>query len=296
MQTTLKDARRSYCFTLNNPESLPDFDYRLCRYAIYQEEIGENGNYHLQGYFELNRPARWQQCARLFGLEGAHFESRRGSPKQAIEYCKKRDETYLSGPYEHGEPNVSQGTRTDWTKIKDMVKNNASDVDLFEENPGLWIRSFRGISLAKQLYLPKVRPQPQVILLYGPPGTGKSQWILDNVPNAFWKQNDSNWFDGFTGQEDIVLDDFYGWMPYSSLLRLLDKYPLQVQSKGSQVSVYAKKIYISSNKLPQQWYEKIKEKVDLTALTRRFTRVMEFSEGFKFQEIDDIPTYFSTHY
>lgn len=89
---------RAYCFTLNNPEGLPDFDHPLVKYAIYQEEIGEEGTYHLQGYVELKKPVRWTQVRTICPtLATAHFEPRRGTPEQARAYCMKGD-AYINGP------------------------------------------------------------------------------------------------------------------------------------------------------------------------------------------------------
>lgn len=41
----------NWCFTINNPEGLLDFDtLPPHKYCVYQEEIGENGTLHFQGY------------------------------------------------------------------------------------------------------------------------------------------------------------------------------------------------------------------------------------------------------
>ena len=70
---------------------------------------------------------------------------------------------------------------------------------------------------------------------------------------AYWKQR-SNWWDGYSTQETVVLDEFYGWLPFDLLLRLCDRYPLLVETKGGQVQFVAKTIIITSNSLPSNWY------------------------------------------
>jgi len=66
-----------------------------------------------------------------------------------------------------------------------------------------------------------------------------------------------------------VLDDFYGWLPWDFLLRLLDRYPLLVETKGGQVQFVAKTVVITSNKPYLEWYS---ESFDKAPLTRRLTR------------------------
>ena len=67
----------------------------------------------------------------------------------------------------------------------------------------------------------------------GPSGTGKSRFVAARWPDAFWKAPESKWWDGYSGQETVVLDDFKDYaMPLVELQRLLDWYPLWVEVKG----------------------------------------------------------------
>ena len=42
------------------------------------------------------------------------------------------------------------------------------------------------------------------------------------------------------------------------MLRLLDRYPCQVETKGGSINFAPKKIIILSNKAPEDWYDKNK--------------------------------------
>ena len=70
-------------------------------------------------------------------------------------------------------------------------------------------------------------------VLWGPSGTGKSRFVAKRWPKAFWKSPEAKWWDGYAGQEVVVLDDFKDYaMPLVDLQRLLDWYPLWVEVKG----------------------------------------------------------------
>ncbi len=93
---------RNWCFTENNPEGLLDpGNWPDCTYCVYQEEIGENGTYHLQGYVEFSVRHRLGGVKAATGMSTAHFEWRRGSAKQASDYCQKA-ESRVGGPYIFG--------------------------------------------------------------------------------------------------------------------------------------------------------------------------------------------------
>jgi len=104
---------KHWLFTLNNPtgplelESIDDLQY-----GVYQEEIGENGTRHFQGYLIFSVRKRLTQLKAIQQLSRAHFEARRGTSKQARDYCMK-EETRVADtiPIEYGifEEQITQG-------------------------------------------------------------------------------------------------------------------------------------------------------------------------------------------
>lgn len=105
-----------YCFTLNNPEEMidwsVDFPLDTIRYAIYQMERGKNGTTHFQGYVQFFRSQRIRFCQNH--LPRAHWEPQRATnDNDAVNYCMKRDETYVDGPWTYGSLDTVQGQRTD---------------------------------------------------------------------------------------------------------------------------------------------------------------------------------------
>lgn len=96
---------------------------------------------------------------------------------------------------------------------------------------------------------------PEVTVLWGPPGVGKSGAARLASPSGYRKPYGTIWWDGFDGEQDIILDDFDGgFCSFKFLQQLLDRYPLRVEYKGGSVEVLSKRIIITSNFSPREWY------------------------------------------
>lgn len=261
---------RSFCFTLNNPTSTSlDFaQYPFVEYAIWQLEIGKEGTEHLQGYIEMSKSCRWSVFKNI--LQGAHFEKRRGTRDQARSYCKKED-TRKEGPWEYGVwSEKSQGKRNDLEEVKRKIDSGASEMDIAEEHFNEWAKYYKAFREYKKIKTAQRNWPMEVELIYGPPGVGKSKLAMEENPKAYWKAPQSKWFDGYEGEEVVILDDFRHDFTWTVLLRLLDRYPMLVECKGGHLQFVAKKIVITTNLLPTQWYDY--SKFPWEALQRRITK------------------------
>ncbi|AQR57897.1 replicase [Molossus molossus circovirus 1] len=269
---------RAYCFTLNNPTELLDLEDGHVRYAIYQEEIGDNGTNHFQGYIEFDRPTRLGYCKRL--IPGAHFEQRRGTREEAREYCRKPD-TRVGEVFETGVWNpTGQGNRTDYDGLKQLLVDGATTREVLDQMPSMFFRYHSAIGKA-QLLLVRDRDWPTlVIVCYGASGTGKSRWARDycDASNSYWVSN-TKWFDGYESQPVVVLDDFRGWLPLHQLLRLCDRYPYTVEWKGGSRKFVAHVIIITSTRRPDEWYNWEDLHEDPVQLFRRIDQFYHFIPG-----------------
>lgn len=80
------------------------------------------------------------------------------------------------------------------------------------------------------------KPVPKVSWYYGNTGSGKTYKALEGVSedniyivSAPSSKGGSLWFDGYVGQKRVVFDDFRPWWcRFDYLLRLLDRYKIQV--------------------------------------------------------------------
>lgn len=273
MQNT---TARHFCFTsyANEP---PAFDDAKMRYLIYQLEVcPSTGKSHYQCYVELNTAMRPTTFKALIGGQ-PHVEYRKGSRDQARSYCMKEDSRIE--PYvEHGTWNTSQGKRNDLEEIYSQIASGISDATILESHPGQYIRYARGIREARFTFntrdlSKKRRTELKCVVYWGPTGTGKTRRAFDKGGDSLFcltKGNSSNvWFDGYTGEQTLLLDDFYGWISYGYLLQLLDIYPIRLEVKGGHTWAAWTRIIITSNKAPTEWYQRI----DISALERRITKV-----------------------
>lgn len=96
---------KRWSFTINNPDISIDQMKDIMAsvkisYYIFQEEQGEKGTRHFQGYIEFKKPTRLSAIKKLFPK--IHAEMSKGTRQQNIDYCSK-SKTKISGPYSNEE-------------------------------------------------------------------------------------------------------------------------------------------------------------------------------------------------
>lgn len=169
----------------------------------------------------------------------------------------------------------------------DIQENGLSARDVAEHYPGMFIKYSRGIErlsfhTRETLVFQNPREAVDVVLLYGPTGCGKTLTAF-SAGTAFstWAVplSGSEWFDGYIGQNVAILDDFAGRaskFELSKLLRLLDRYILQVPVKGGFTYFDPAVVYVTTNIHPCEWYDYSSRGEQFRALARRFSRVVCF--------------------
>jgi len=149
-----------------------------------------------------------------------------------------KEDTRVEGPWTYGEE-PQQGKRVDLEAVKRDLDDGARDEELAEKHFSAWLRyrqAFKEYRLLKQ----SKRSWPTTVSVYwGASGTGKTrraEWEArsraEHEDDIYWLNNTGGntlWWDGYTGQSVVVIDDFYGWVKYSDMLRVIDRYPYAVQ-------------------------------------------------------------------
>lgn len=243
------------------------------RYVVFQEEKGDSGTPHYQGYVEFKSVMSLTALVKL--IPKCHWALRRGTQQQAIDYCQKED-SRVSGPYTTGKQGGCQGRRTDIHDAVDLLKETRSVRRVIEDHAVQFVKYHRGMERLLEITVAKRSQPPKCILLYGPTGTGKSHWAYTKFPGAYWKAPNSKWFDGYLDETVVVIDEFCGAMSkmeLSYLLRLMDKYPLKVEIKGSSRDFLATTVVFTTNIHPKLWYNWLGRESQYPALQRRFHEV-----------------------
>lgn len=88
----------------------------------------------------------------------------------------------------------------------------------------------------------------------------------------------NKWWDGYKQEKNVLIDEFRGQIGVAHLLRWFDKYRCSVEVKGGTVPLNARKIIITSNIHPRDWYPDLDDETK-NALLRRM-RIIHFENPF----------------
>lgn len=236
-----------------------------------QLEQGSNTDYlHWQIVIHFNEKKTLHYVKLIFG-DSVHAEATRS---QAAEEYVFKDDTAIPGTrFQLGKRTLKRNSTKDW----DLIVTNARE-GKFDEIPGdVLVRSYGNL---KKLRVDSLRPESitrEVYVYWGATGAGKSKRAWEEAGlEAFPKDPNTKFWDGYSGQSNVVIDEFRGSISISHVLRWLDRYPVIVEIKGSSCVLKATKIWITSNLSPEQWYTELDEET-LKALRRRFTKVIHFN-------------------
>lgn len=268
---------KHYCFTLNEIEegkSAKELVEEIHQAFDAEYTIGglekapTTGHLHLQGYLALKTKKR---ITALIKIKQMHFIVARGSPEENKKYCSKEGDWFEAGEI----PVQERGKRNDMKKIHQMVWVEGKTVAEVAAMPG----SHQGLRYAQTLSELRPPPRrtepPQVIWAHGPTGSGKSRWAFHGHEGAYVAPG-TKWFNGYQAHEIVIFDDFRaGDMPFNLLLRLLDRYPMQVETKGGFTHWCPKKIIITTSLPPDLAYGGVPQE-DMRQLVRRITEVKAF--------------------
>lgn len=300
-------SSRSYVFTSFKVDAHPFgqtfIDSKLpekVKYISYQlEKCPDTARYHWQGYLELSEPMRMVTVKNLFfknlnGEANPHLEKRRGTPEEARNYSRK-DHTRATempgcGPYELGywyQKHASGGRPSKEVAAKKKAFIHCLQEQgvraAYQQDPESMFTHINNVSKFMALVNDLKAPDERILDVYvlvGPSGIGKTsaaaRWF--GIENVFSLNiyNDSMWFDGYTGQDVLLIDELRpgekDQLPFRQLLKLCDRYKLSLPIKGSTTQANWTKVVITSNMRMDLNYPG----ENLDPLWRRVTHVNEY--------------------
>lgn len=262
---------KTWCFTVNNytEEDVKWVMELEVNKITVSSEVGVCGTPHLQGAVSFKRAYRLSGVKKLHGT--AHWEPAKAG--QDFNYCKKvgsvliRDEDYRR-----------PGKRTDLEEVRELLDEGATLLQAMKK-----ARTYGSVQFAEKYLKLIQQPLPpnthiDVFWYYGNTGTGKTRRVLEQVkpyiPVSF------KWWDGYQGQEAVLLDDLRpDWCKPAELLRLLDpyRYEYKVEVKGGVQHLLATKIYITTPWHPSDFWKDVNE--DPKQILRRLKELLHFRDS-----------------
>jgi hypothetical protein len=245
----------------------PVFNEKQMSYLIYGIEIcPKTQKKHFQTFVRFYNAKTFEQVKKHFPT--AHIEELKGSINENIAYCSKDGDFH-----EFGEK-PAQGKRTDLMSYAIDISNGIMVDDIALENPNVYHQYGRTLHKLEELRMRKIYRNfmTKGIWLYGETGIGKSHQAFEDFhPDTHYiLPNDKGWWDGYTQQETVIINDFRGFLSYDFLLQMIDKWPFYVNRRGRPpLPFLSKKVIITSSLSPKQVYHNRDDNDSIEQLLRR---------------------------
>lgn len=282
-------SQRARLFVITDFECLTQDSFCSRYNAQYMagalETCPTTGRSHMQGvvYYENAR-----SIAALGRKRKNNVEVAKADILDAAGYCAKGTRAkpeagyrvFLEDPcegfFQVGE-RPSQGSRTDLKDFAKQVQEGRSVDSIVMENPqafhcyGRTLERIEDIVLRKKFRMAK---STEGLWLWGPTGVGKSHAAFQGYsPETHYvlNVNDNGWWEGYVGQDIVVINDFRGQLPYCDLLLLVDEWPHTVKRRNRACMPFtSKKLIITSSLPPHEVYHNLAQRDSFDQLYRRF--------------------------
>lgn len=232
---------------------------------------------HYHWYVEFSDKVSVEFIKReLFQDEKIHIEPRYGTQQQAINYCtgahfsktrKQFKHMYtLANPTDQplicGYPKAP-GRRKDWVRVNDAIKRGCTATEIFEEFPmkSVVYRKHILFAVAQERHtrFQGEEIERTVIVRTGNAGTGKDHSVYEeygaeNVYELCRDENGSVWWDGYEGQDVLLISDFKWWLTRARLLNITGNRMVRVSYKGGTEWFTGTTVVITSNYRVENWY------------------------------------------
>lgn len=261
---------RAYCFTsfLKEP---PHYNENEVKYLGYgAETCPETKKSHWQGFVYFFDKVSIKKAQEILKIGKSHMEIMKGDFTDNEKYCSKEQH------FTHFGSVPKQGRRVDLEEITAKIKEGKISVDeIALSQPIVFHQYGRTLERVEEITLRKRFRTTMTTCdwIYGKTGVGKSHHAFTNFsPDTHYVHNlnDAGFWNGYTGQETVIISEFRGQIPYGELLDLIDKWPKTVKIKGkSPVPFISKHIVITSSMHPNEVYHNLAESDSLEQLHRR---------------------------
>lgn len=246
---------RNFVFTWNNYTEADEAYLRSLegvRYCCYGREYAPTtGTPHLQGYLSFWSPRSFDATVKL--LRANHVEVAK-TTEEAIAYCKK-----IPDWVEWGDVPVSRKRKGEMEKERwEEARKKAKTGDFEGIDADIYIRYKRTLeTIHSESHVPEDRVTLENHWFCGPTGCGKSKLAWERWPDAYHKDPMTRWWDGYKGQDVVIIDDFdvYQKAQGGDMKRWADHYAFPAPVKGGYINIRPKVIVVTSNYTPEEIWE-----------------------------------------
>jgi len=248
---------RGWCLTINNPttldhDSIVEYASTLA-YAIVGAEFGEMENVlHYQIYLYHKNPVAFSSMKKRFPR--AHIEKAQGSPSQNKTYCAKEGNFTEWGECPLGAVGKSVTLAERAARNAELLSGRINDLvadGIVSVMSVPALKKARDILQTESL-CPLNQTSCKGVWIHGAPSTGKSHWVREKYGSSLFIKQQNKWWDGYNGEENVLLDDF-DFAGLGHLMKIwTDRYGCSGEIKGGTINLAFKRFFITSNYTPQE--------------------------------------------
>lgn len=258
---------RTWCFT-SFSEEIPQFNELQMSYLVCGKEVcPTTDKHHWQSFVHFHN-AKTREAAQIY-IGNVHCDIAKGTDTEAIAYCTKDGEFFEFGV------RPQQGRRTDLVLLRDDISAGRSVDDIAVESPMVFHQYGRTLRELEMIHL-RTRYRTERTTcdwLFGKTGTGKSYRAFKNFdPKTHYVhcKRDRGWWDGYKGQQIVIINDFRGHICYDDLLEMIDENPWYVPTRGRErLPFVSRHVIITSPLRPEEVYHNRDDNDDIQQLLRR---------------------------
>ena len=265
---------RAWCWTLHNytDNDLASLKLRgTLTYLMYGHEVGEAGETpHLQGLAYFKHPIRMASVKAHLKAPRAHLEVMKGTVAQSVVYCSKEGgifQEYGVRPLDQAAKGLKGAEK--YREALELAK--AGDFEaicpkLRTVHYNTYKRVRMDFLLAQGMNLLPLHHEQKMHWFHGPSGSGKTVRARVDYPDAYLKSGSNKWWDGYDGQEVVIVEDFDTRNEHMVFLlkEWLDIHPFMAEVKGSSIVIRPKLVVVTSNYHPADIWTKVQDSGPIT--------------------------------
>lgn len=273
-------------------------------YILHDKDKKEDGtmkNPHYHVYLHFNNSRCFDNIAKWFGLPVSFVSKIKGRFGDALEYAlhKNAPEKYqysASDAVANFDFNKAIEQNQEYKAKRQNLNNIIADIEtgaikryniVDKVSMADYVRYEKQINKAFEYNRMRLEREVdrsmEVVYMFGASGTGKTTYAKmvakKQKYEIFTSSGSNDPFDGYKGQECVILDDLRGSIfPLSDLLKILDNNTASsVKARYKNINLECKLLIITTTKTPAEFYKQVFESQgeEFKQFLRRCTQIVE---------------------